>query len=210
MDRNEALRNLSNIEGEDLCQLAQVYDIPIFKENGKKNKGWAGQVIERHLNLPINSLQEPNAGSWELKLISLKFLKDMKLTFKETMQVTMIKAENIINTEFEDSHLLSKLRRLVVGARIWESIQEQKSIFHSVKIFDLDDPSIYNQVKEDYYLVKDTILTQGFSSLTGKMGVYIQPRTKGRGHGSITRAFYARKCFLKLIFPDIYLRGVHN
>jgi hypothetical protein len=33
--------------------------------------------------------------------------------------------------------------------------------------------------------------------LSGKMGKYIQPRTKGSGHGSISRAFYARKSFLR-------------
>jgi len=34
------------------------------------------------------------------------------------------------------------------------------------------------------------------------MGVYIQPRTKGIGHGSKTRAFYARKNLLKKIIFD--------
>jgi hypothetical protein len=29
-----------------------------------------------------------------------------------------------------------------------------------------------------------------------KMGQYVQPRTKGAGHGSISRAFYARPLFL--------------
>jgi hypothetical protein len=29
------------------------------------------------------------------------------------------------------------------------------------------------------------------------MGKYIQPRTKGSGHGSTSRAFYARTSFLK-------------
>jgi hypothetical protein len=37
----------------------------------------------------------------------------------------------------------------------------------------------------------------GFELLTGKMGKYIQPRTKGSGHGSTSRAFYARISFLK-------------
>ena len=63
---------------------------------------------------------------------------------------------------------------------------------------------IYQQIKNDYYLVKDTINENGFSSLTGKMGVFIQPRTKGAGHGSISRAFYARTSFLKqMIFSKM-------
>ena len=126
------------------------------------------------------------------------------MTFKETMAITMFRADDIAITEFEYSHLIAKLRRMIVAARIWESQQETRSIIHSVATFDLDDPGVYDQVKADYNLVRDTIRSKGFSALTGKMGVYIQPRTKGKGHGSTSRAFYARKLFLKLIFPEIH------
>ena len=69
--------------------------------------------------------------------------------------------------------------------------------------FDLDDPEIYNQVKADYDLVREVISTQGFSALTGKMGVYIQPRTKGPRE-STSRAFYARTSFLKkILLPQL-------
>ena len=207
MERGEAIRKLSTIKGEDLRSLADKYEVTVSKEGGGMNKGWIGQVIEKHLGLPLNSLQQPNAGSWELKMCSLKYLKSGKLTFKETMAITMFKPEDVANTEFIKSHLIVKLRRMVVAARIWESKQEERSIMHSVTTFDLDDPEVYNQVKADYELVQETIRTKGFAALTGKMGVYIQPRTKGPGHGSTSRAFYARKSFLKLIFPDIYYRG---
>lgn len=203
MDRNEALRRLSNIEGEDLCQLAKDYDIPIFKENGNKNKGWAGHVIERYLGLPLNSSRSPNFGTWELKLISLRCLKKGGYSIKETMQITMLDPTNVEQIPFEDSHLLIKLRRLVVAARIWQSKQEEKSILYGVRSFDLDNPEVYTQVKTDYNLVRETLRTKGFSALTGKMGELIQPRTKGPGHGSTSRAFYAKTIFLKkYIFPE--------
>lgn len=78
------------------------------------------------------------------------------------------------------------------------------SILHRVTTFDLDDVEVYNQVKADYNVVRETIRTQGFSALKSEMGVvYIQPRTKGAGHGSTSRAFYARTSFLKkFIFPE--------
>jgi DNA mismatch repair protein MutH len=65
-----------------------------------------------------------------------------------------------------------------------------------VSTFDLDNPNTYQQVKTDYDLVRDAIKHKGFDALTGKMGVLVQPRTKGPGHGSISRAFYARKNFV--------------
>jgi DNA mismatch repair protein MutH len=205
MERREAIQRLSEIVGQDLRELADEYEVTVFKENGGRNKGWAGHVLERHLGLPINSSQSPNFGSWELKVIPLKYLKSGRLVVKETMAVTMIDPYNVERTDFEDSHLLIKLRRMIVVARIWEGRQEERSIFYDATTFDLmDHPEAYDPVKADYDLVRETIRTQGFSTLTGRMGVYIQPRTKGAGHGSVSRAFYAKKPFLiKFVFPSL-------
>ena len=54
MERQEALLKLSELIGKDLRLLADKYEVTVFRE-GKRNKGWAGHVLERHLNLPINS-----------------------------------------------------------------------------------------------------------------------------------------------------------
>jgi DNA mismatch repair protein MutH len=203
MERSEAVKSIKKIVGTDLRELAINYKVTVFKE-GKKNKGWAGHVIERYLGLPINSAQSPNFGSWELKTICLKYLKNQTLTVKETMAITMIDPYNLERTDFEKSHLLAKMQKIVIAARIWESQLEKKSILYAVTTFDLEDPQIYNQVKADYNLVRETIIKKGFSSLSGKLGVYIQPRTKGAGHGSTSRAFYARVPFLmKSIFPTL-------
>jgi len=71
MERSEAVRKLKDLIGKDLVSLAKQYDVYIWREN-KKNKGWAGHVLERYLGLPINSAQAPNFGSWELKIVPLK------------------------------------------------------------------------------------------------------------------------------------------
>jgi len=204
MERNDAVRKIQEIVGKDLRKLADVYGITVFRE-GRKNKGWAGHVIERFLGLPLSSAQSPNFGSWELKVCSLKRLRSGSLTVKETMAITMIDPYNVAKTEFENSHLLGKLRKAVIVARIWMSQEEEESLLHSVVTFDLDDQEVYEQIREDYNLVRDTIIDKGFEVLTGKMGVYIQPRTKGPGHGSTSRAFYARTGFLKkFVFPELY------
>ncbi len=99
MDRQTAINKIKEIIGCDLVKLAEQYGITIFKNN-KKNKGWAGQVIERYLGLPLNSAQSPNFGSWELKTISLKRLKNGQLKVKETMAITMIDPYNVKNKDF--------------------------------------------------------------------------------------------------------------
>ena len=197
MERAEAVKKLKKLVGKELHDLAKKYNVTIYK-NGKVNKGWAGHVFERYLELPINSAQSPNFGSWELKSIPLKKLKNGSWTVKETMAITMIDPINIIQKEFEDSHLLAKLKKAVIVVRTVGENVDEPSYIHSVLEFDLDE-EMYEIIKNDYNLVRNTLLNHqnGFELLTGKMGKYIQPRTKGSGHGSTSRAFYARTSFLK-------------
>ena len=115
------------------------------------------------------------------------------------MAITMIDPFNVKNTPFEESHLLAKMKKILILSRIWEGKDEPSSVVYGIHTFDIGNKKIYNQIKEDYELVRNTIISQGFDALTGKMGVFIQPRTKGAGHGSKSRAFYARVPFLKEI-----------
>lgn len=115
------------------------------------------------------------------------------------MAITMINPNNVRVKDFNNSHLKAKLHRILIVARIWENQRETRSQLYGVYEFDLNDQEIYRQIKQDYDLVRKTIITQGFRYLSGKMGVYIQPRTKGQGYGSTSRAFYARTGFLKKI-----------
>jgi len=198
MERNEAVQKLQALQGQDLRPLADRYQVTVWSGD-KKNKGWAGHVLERHLGLPINSSQSPNFGSWELKIVPLKPNRRGELQVKETMAITMIDSYNVANTPFEQSHLLAKLRKAVVCARIFESQADDRSLLVRVATFDLNDPKSLNQVREDYEMVRSAIRTKGFESLTGAMGVLVQPRTKGAGHGSTSRAFYARTGFVAQI-----------
>ena len=116
MQRKDAITKLKQLEGEELHKLARKHHVIVCRD-GKVNKGWAGHVFEKYLGLPMNSSQMPNFGSWELKSISLKYKKNGELTFKETMAITMIDPINVCETEFEESHLLAKLRKIVVIAR---------------------------------------------------------------------------------------------
>jgi DNA mismatch repair protein MutH len=198
LERLEAIERLRTLIGADLRPLADSHKVTVWK-NGKKNKGWAGHTLERLLELPLNSSQSPNFGSWELKQVQLVATRDGSLRVKETMAITKIDPVNVANKPFEESHLLMKLQKLVVVARVYECQKEICSVLHSVAEFDLTTPEIYEQVREDYELVRETILKDGFGALSGTMGVLVQPRTKGAGHGSISRAFYARKRFVAQI-----------
>ncbi len=206
MDRKNALAKLGLLRGQDLRPLAEKHGVTIWTPaiaitetvgpHCKLNKGWAGHTIERYLGLALNSSRAPNFGSWELKLIPLKRRKDGSLQVKETMAITMIDPVEVAAKPFEESHLYTKLRKTLVAARVFENKSETSSLLYSVAEFDLDDPKIFSQVKKDYEQVRNVIKTEGFNALSGRMGVLVQPRTKGAGHGTVSRAFYARTDFV--------------
>jgi DNA mismatch repair protein MutH len=195
LDRKEAIRRINQIAGKDLRPLADEYKIPVWK-NGRENKGWAGQVIEHYLGLPQNSRQAPDFGTWELKVVPLRKDADGNLRVKESMAITMLEPAEVLASKFEDSHLYDKLRSMIVVSRIYESKDELHSVLHAAAEFDLDNPKIRDQVNADYETIRAQIRTRGIDSVTGELGKLVQARTKGPGHGSTSRAFYARPIFV--------------
>ena len=119
-----------------------------------------------------------------------------RIVVKETMAITMIDPINVANTSFEGSHLLAKLQKIVICARMFESKDERRSPLLHVSAFDLNNRDDYDQVRQDYEEVRSCIKEEGFERLSGHMGKLVQPRTKGPGHGSKSRSFYARKEFV--------------
>lgn len=198
MDRVEATRRIKRLIGRDIRQLADDLGVTVWKGDNL-NKGWAGHTLERYLGLPLNSSRSPNFGSWELKVASLKRNRQKELRVKETLWITMIDPVEVAEKEFRDSHVFIKMQRMLIVSRIFESKAETHSQIYDVTSFNLDDPNIFGRVKADYNLIRKTIVESGFERLTGKMGELIQPRTKGTGHGSTSRAFYARTRFVAQI-----------
>ena len=195
MERPEAISRLAKLVGQDLRPLADKYAITVWKA-GKKNKGWAGHVIERHLGLALNSSRAPNFGSWELKMVSLKDRAGI-LSVKETMAITMLDPVEVLQKPFEQSHLLAKLSKLIIVSRIFQTQADDRSIIYSIGQFDIGDTDVFLRVRQDYEEVRKVLKRLGPLGLSGRMGILVQPRTKGAGHGSVSRAFYARTQFVR-------------
>ncbi len=198
MDKGIALGKLQALVGRDLRQVAEEHGVTVW-DGGKMNKGWAGHAVERYLGLPLNSSQNPNLGSWELKVVPLTVSPDGACAVKETMAITMLDPKEVWAKPFEESHLFTKLRKIIAVARTREDAAESRSICKSVHAFDLEETALYAQVADDYETIRRVVRTDGFDALTGGLGVYVQPRTKGPGRGSVSRAFYARKEFVEYI-----------
>ena len=195
MERDHAIERLESLVGKDLRTVATELGITVYTNN-KLNKGWAGQTVERYLGLPLNSARSPNLGSWELKVIPLKKDKDGRFVVKETMAITMLDPVEVKAKEFSDSHLFTKLRKLITVSRE-HSDNDESSLVLGCHAFELENTELFDDVSSDYELIRNH-LKKG-EQLSGYMGNYVQPRTKGPGHGSTSRAFYARKKLVEYI-----------
>src|SRR5439155_11035399 len=141
--REVAVARLRGIVGRDLRVLADEYGVTVFL-SGRLNKGWAGLTLERFLGLSAGNKQIPDTKDWELKLVPLKRVGNMYVP-KETMAITMINPEHLIDQDFEHSHLLHKLQSLVVCGREFENREEKHSRLVSVGTFDLANREIRKQ-----------------------------------------------------------------
>ena len=213
MDRDQAIEALRELEGQDLREIASRYEVTIRSSNGKINKGWAGHAVERFLGLSTNSEQAPDFGSWELKTTAIKH-GSRGWQYKETLKITMIEAENVKQTSFLESHMFAKLNKFLLVVRTGQpaGLPDQYTSY-VVKTSQVNlSPQLLSKLEEDYNEVRNCLLdpAKGFSRLSSNMGTYIQPRTNGAGHGSTSRAFYARQSFLNEVVPLENLRIPSN
>lgn len=193
-----AIQNLEKYINQDLFELANRYSITIFTD-GKQNKGWKGLTLENLAGLSNDNKQAPNGLGFELKSTAF-YQKKGIWTPKETFAITMINPQNLIDTPFFKSHCWEKLKSLVFCAVSWNGKHSIESKLLKVQSFDfLEDDVVIKEIENDYEFIRNKCATQGFSALTGADGKWIQARTKGTGHGSTSRAFYARKALIKKI-----------
>jgi len=197
--RTIAIKNLKKYIGKDLRELAKKIGITTY-ETGKQNKGWKGLVLERLAGLKTNVSKAPNGLSYELKSVSFHDVKG-KLVPKETMAITMINPEELKRDSFFKSHCWAKLKAIVFCAVMWHGKNSESGELIKVTSLDFaEDDELIQEIKADYDFIRNKLIKKGFKSLTGADGKWIQARTKGFGHGSTSRAFYARKDLVKNIF----------
>ena len=84
---------------------------------------------------------------------------------------------------------------------MWHGKNSQNAELLKVTSLDFaEDDELIKEIKSDYDFIREKLINNGFESLTGKDGKWIQARTKGSGHGSVSRAFYAKTNLVKKIF----------
>lgn len=208
LDAREALvRRLESVlPGHDLHVLAQREGVTVDKD-GQRNKGWVGQTVERVAGLVAGTAAMPDGGDFELKTTTLVRDGDGWKP-KETIKVTMLNPEAVLDEELEQSLLWRKLARLVVVGV--EHARDGSCRAVKVRGFDTEDPELVQGVREFWEELRRTIADGALPDVIGSVGTsdgWLQLRGSGTGREEsrcpITgrrypaQAFYATKRFVR-------------
>lgn len=205
--RDEALSTLEKaVMGRNLYDVARELQVPILI-GGKLNKGWVGQTLERSLGLSTNSLAETDGADFELKGTTL-LPRDSHWVPKETIKITQLNPEKILEEKFETSLFWRKLSRLIVVGYQFET----PGVCTAKKILrvDIDEPGLIKALRNFWQDVQNLVLTGEIADHTtlGSASDFVQLRGMGTGRiWSIcpvsgrrfpARAFYATKRLIQL------------
>jgi DNA mismatch repair protein MutH len=159
------------------------------------NKGMAGFLVETLAGIPQTS-NCLDCEDGEVKCFPLKRLKNGTLVPKETIAVTMIQPDRLSATAWADSNAYKKLANCLYIPYIRDD--DATVTLFAPYIFPIAaDTPVYAQLEADYMAIVDHYKEKGSLDSSSSLGVYLQNRTKGAGHGSTSRAFYLRPAFIK-------------
>lgn len=201
------LRLKESLPGRNLYDLALTNGVTIVTADGKINKGWVGQTIERVAGLEINNRKGPDGADFELKSTTV-FYRDGWVP-KETIKVAQLNASEILEETFETSALWKKLSRLLFVGCYHEA--PDRCVPVCLGSIDIVDPKIVGEIQTLWEDIRHTVL-EGEMPRYANFGTaddLVQLRPTGDGKGwsvcPITgekfpaRAFYATKRLLKEI-----------
>lgn len=200
----QANNNLNKYIGIELSDFANDFGITIESQNGGYNKGWKGQVLERLAGLTNNNDKAPNGLGFEIKSTAFELVNN-DYRARETMAISMLNVKELLADDFYDSHFWQKLKTLLFCAVSWDGKFAKTGKLLSVNTFQtFNDSLIIDKLKSDYELIQKYFK----SCVENKLPIHtingelVQVRTKGSKNSS-SRAFYAHKNFVNLIFKNI-------
>ena len=183
LKRKELLEKLEKIKGKKLGEIDTSHIL-----DNSKNKGAAGQVIQKYLGKDLDS--NPDAdfpeANLELKVTGLsEYQTKDKGAFhaKERLVLTMINYMEDYNKTFEESHLLNKCNDLLVTC--YQYITSRKGEKPDYKSFPIVDSFIMELsekdediLRKDYEIILNKIRNGQAHTISESDTTYLQACTK--------------------------------
>lgn len=154
-DRKTALERLTSFPPRsNLYEVAEKFGITVLR-NGRLNKGWAGQTLERIAGLSTNNFAGRDGADFELKSTTLVERNGVWVP-RETIKVTTLNPARILDEEFQTSALWTKLSRLILVGCAYP----KDNTCEIVRIASVDtvDTQTKDQLESFWLDVKHTVL----------------------------------------------------
>lgn len=153
-------QNLIGKTFSDVCEDDYKRAVGIIKESNteyslkhenKKRKGGLGELIEeRFFHYPCNNDSRPDfdKAGVELKVTPYKINKNGSLSAKERLVITMIDYFSVVDETFENSHLWSKSRLILLIYYLYKKEIENRLDYR------IDYAKLFTPPKEDLQIIK--------------------------------------------------------
>ena len=176
-DKESILAYAQKLEGKTLRQVTQLAEL----DSPRQRRGSFGNAVETHyFQYAANSDSAPDFAEvgLELKTTPLKKTKKGELVAKERLVITMIDYNEVVNEDFEHSHLLDKASDvLLVSYRYEDSLDPldyQIEVAREWHIPKRDLP----QIKQDWETVVNKVRAGHAEDISGSDTVYLEACTK--------------------------------
>lgn len=192
LKRKELLDKLEKIKGKKLGDIDTTHIL-----DNPKNKGAAGQVIQKYLGKDPDSNPEADfpEANLELKVTGLlEYQEKNKGAFhaKERLVLTMINYMEDYNKTFEESHLLNKCNDLLVTC--YQYINPKKGEDANYKSFPVVDSFIMELsekdediLRKDYEIILNKIKSGNAHTISESDTTYLQACTKSSNNKKRTK-----------------------
>ncbi len=214
----ELLERAQHLAGQTLAQLAAQAAIAVPPDL-RRNKGWVGQLIERHLGADAASLAEPDFRALGVELKTLPI--DRGGNPRESTYVCTTPLDRGLSCHWEESWLQRKLARV-----LWIPVEADPGIPLSARrvgapLLWSPDSSEEALLRRDWEELMEMVQMGGLEQLSAKMGEVLQIRPKaahsrvrcraigddGRPIDTNPRGFYLRSGFTRAILKKHYAGG---
>lgn len=181
------------IESNKGKSIGDIYKSIDGNTHGHYKKGASGLIIENLLGLANNSspLADLNKLRVEIKVLPI-YLHNHKV--KEPTQIKMINFIEVAKETWMTAKIRNKIETIfwivyAVPENLVLKINESQDKYILVDWFiDVPDQAKNNIFKNDWEQIQSYIIKGNSDKLSCSMGIYIEPKTKGRNNKDLTNA----------------------
>lgn len=191
----------------------------------RKGKGGLGQMVEElFFRYDINSNREADFGEANVELKCTPLLKsksDGSYRIKERLICTMIDYFDLVNTKFEDSHLIAKCKLMLILFYLHVSgtpIYDYKFLFRI--LWELPEKDLL-QIKKDYETIADKVRRGEAHLLSEGDTVYLGACRKGQkgdtkqpqpfsDEKANKRAFSLKPAYMRYLLSHVVASGTNH